>query len=118
MDGQYIHRYINLISHYKARPWKNFIRTYSERIELLETLQSDGIYGFWLGILIKDYKPELITFEVHPDKKSHFTLFITGENYVNATFFPPEKLIIKQDVDVVYIDTVHPTFANKLIVTS
>lgn len=93
---------------------KNFIRIYSERIESLKTLKSDGIYGFWLGILIKDYKPELITFEVHPDKKSHFTLFINGENYVNTTFFPPEKLIIKQDV--VYIDTVHPTFANKLIV--
>ena len=93
---------------------RNFILKYRETIESLENIQSDGIYGFWLGILSKDHKPELITFEVHPDKKSHFTLFINGENFVNATSFLPEKLIINQDV--IYIETEHPTFANKLIV--
>lgn len=32
----------------------------------------------------------------------------------STTYFLPEKLIIDQDV--IYIETEHPTFANKLIV--
>jgi hypothetical protein len=92
----------------------NFIFKYRKKIELLENIKHDGIYGFWLGILVKDHKPELIVFEVHPDKKSHFTLFISGENFVNETSFSPEKLTVNQDV--IYIDTEHPTFANKLII--
>ncbi len=91
-----------------------FIKKYRHKIEYLTEIKSDGIYGFWLGILIMDGKPELLSFEVHPDTKSHFTRFINGQSYVNKASFLPEKVIIDQEV--IYIETEHPTFANKLIV--
>lgn len=114
-DGRPIHTQIyQLDSIIDRSTVRNFIHNYKDRIESLSNLQSDGAFGFWLGILIKDNKPELVTLEVHPEKRSHFTLFINGQNLVNATSFLPEKLVSKKDV--IYIETEHPTFANKLII--
>jgi hypothetical protein len=92
----------------------HFIKTNRDRLESLKNIRSDDVYGFWLGVLIKDDKPELLTFEVHPETESYFTLFSNGNKDILRVPFDPKN--IKVDQDVIYIDTEHPTFANKLIV--
>ncbi len=93
---------------------RSFIKKYQHHIESLSLHDSDGIYGFWLGVLVTDDKPELLSLEVHHDKKSTFTLFINGQNFVNETAFLTKNMIIKDRV--INITTEHPTFANKLII--
>lgn len=93
---------------------RSFINKYQHRIDSLRQHDSDGIYGFWLGVLVKGDKPELVSLEVHSDKKSTFTLFSNGQNFVNETALLTNSMIIEDSV--FKITTEHPTFANKLII--
>jgi len=93
---------------------RSFIDSHRNRLESLKEIQSDGIYGFWLGILWLNDKPELISLEVHPDKKSKLVRFINGQSYINESAFLPENVIVEQAV--ITIATEPGSFTSKLII--
>ena len=93
---------------------RSFLKSYKGRLASLKEDQSDGIYGFWLGVLELDNKPELISLEVYPDKKSKFSYFVNGSNTIIETRFLPEKMTIDQSL--IDIETDHTTFANKILI--
>jgi len=93
---------------------RTFIKKYRSRIESLTGMQSDGIYGFWLGVLNLDDRFELVSLEMYPDKKSTLTRFINGQSSSYEVSFLPEDVMVVQGVT--YIETDHSTFANKLII--
>ncbi|WP_460478091.1 methionine sulfoxide reductase [Bowmanella dokdonensis] len=93
---------------------RDFMGHYRDSIKTLAEEPQEGMYGFWIGVLQMDELKGLLTFEFHPDKKSHFTYFINGRGITNQTAFLPDKVNVKEGV--VEIQTEHPTFANRLIV--
>lgn len=93
---------------------REFIGMYKERLESLISMSKNGIYGFWLGVLNIDGKPELLSLEMHPNKTSHFIRFINGHSFINKTSFTPND--ITETDDVINIQTDHPTFANRLLI--
>lgn len=93
---------------------RQFIEQYSNKLTVQNSTTTTGINGFWLGTVTLDNKPELITLEVNPDKKSHLLYFVNGSNSVVTTSFLPEQL--SQIDNVIYVDTEHRLFANKLII--
>jgi hypothetical protein len=92
---------------------RRFIQHYSEHIKTLRRVENSSIYGFWLGVINVNHKPELVKLELHGDKISSFTRFINGQNYTNETTFLPEQ--VKQENGSAFISTSHQTFANQLI---
>jgi hypothetical protein len=95
---------------------ENFLKAYKKPlIESLTDLNSDTeLNGLWIGRLVMDDKPQLLSFAVYPDKQSNFTLHVNGEDYVNTTTFMAEN--INKNEGVIYIETSHPTFANQLLI--
>lgn len=114
-DGQVIYS-----EAYQLRKQKNkstvreFIDMYKERIDSLKAINKDDIYGFWLGILNIDGKPELMTLEIHPNDKSHLVRFINGNSVTHKTSFSPSN--IRRGKDIIEIQTENITFANKILI--
>ena len=92
---------------------RNFLEDQKSKLAALKDVKSYGVYGLWLGVLTLDEKAELISLAVYPDKKSIFTYYANGSDSAVKIAFEPDKLKFEQDV--IYIETEHVTFANKLI---
>jgi hypothetical protein len=93
---------------------REFMHMYKGRMESLKLINQNEFYGFWLGVLNIDGKPELLSFESHPDKTSHFVRFVNGESFTNKTSFTQGT--VTKGVSIIEIETDHPTFANKLLI--
>ena len=93
---------------------REFIDMYKDRMVSLKSISQHEFYGFWLGVLNIDGKPELISFEAHPDKSSHFIRFVNGQSFTNKTSFTPANVI--NAGSMIEIETDHATFANKLLI--
>lgn len=93
---------------------REFIQKYKKRIKALTAINNGDIYGFWIGVLMLDKKPELISLEIHPDKTSYFVRFINGGHSEIKASFEPEKMTILDST--IHVETNQLTFANKLII--
>lgn len=93
---------------------REFIHMYKARMESLKSINRSEFYGFWIGVLNIDEKPELLTFEAHPENTSHFVRFINGSSITNRTSFMPAD--VTKAGDILKIETSHATFANKLLI--
>jgi len=94
----------------------HFLNTYKNPIiKSLVKLNSDNeITGLWVGRLVMDNKPQLLSFAVYPDQQSNFTLHLNSEVFVNSTTFMVTD--ISEHRSVIHIETKHPTFANQLLI--
>ena len=93
---------------------REFIHMYKDRIESLKLISNNEFYGFWVGVLNINGKPELLSFEAHPDKTSYFIRFVNGKSFTNKTSFSPAG--VKKTDDMINITTDHRSFANKLLI--
>jgi len=93
---------------------REFLNMNGKRMGSLKSIPKNEFYGFWLGILNIDGKPELLSLEAHPDSTSYFIRFVNGQSVTNKTTFTPDNVTKKGDV--IYITTEHKTFANKLLI--
>jgi len=93
---------------------REFVHMYKNRMESLQSINHNEFYGFWIGILNIDGKPELLSFEAHPDNTSHFVRFVNGHSFINKTSFTPAN--VTKVGNIIDIQTDHTTFANKLLI--
>ncbi|MDT0603192.1 methionine sulfoxide reductase [Thalassotalea castellviae] len=93
---------------------REFVHMYKDRLESLTSIRQNEFYGFWIGVLNIDGKPELLSFEAHPDKTSHFVRFVNGESFTNKASFTPAN--VSKVGSLIEIETDHLTFANKLLI--
>jgi hypothetical protein len=64
------------------------LKTYKKPlIKSLTNLNSDTeLHDLWVGQLVMDGKPQLLSFAVYPDKQSNFTLHINGKDDVTYDY--------------------------------
>jgi len=95
---------------------RQFIRQYKKRMKSLSLIDKDSYYGFWLGVLNVNGKPELLSFEAHPDNTSQFTRFANGHSFTNKISFTPDNVTKVGNILNIDIKTDKAMFANKLLI--
>ncbi|MDP5029946.1 MAG: hypothetical protein NWQ54_07555 [Paraglaciecola sp.] len=95
----------------------SFLNTYKDPIKksLIKLNSDTEIFGLWVGKLVMDDKPQLLSFAVYPDRQSNFTLHLNGKSYVNSTTFMATDISVEERGGI-HIKTEHPTFANQLLI--
>lgn len=95
---------------------KRFLQQQQIRLKALKPADSDGLSGFWLGIVTFNNKPELLQLEFSTTGQSTLTYYPNGMQITNQTQFMPGQIEAKNGS--LLIKTANPTFASELILHS